>query len=293
MTRTMLRPIAVTVAMFGATALGACRDKTPDAATTDSALDRDLTLAIGGDTGQLAEMPELKDVPVTTPPPARSAPAKSTPRPPAAERPAPRTTSPTPAPTTPTPAPSTPTPAATTPAPAPGPAIASGTHIALETKDRICTSTHRPGDKFVARITQPVDGTLGASLKPGMVAVIEVTRVTRASTADSSGIAFRVLTVGENGVYHQAEGTAVPTVPLEKTQTAGTSTSKKRVVAGAIAGAIIGQVVSKDAKGTAIGAAAGAAAGAASGLKGPVWETCLPPGATLDLTLSAPIDLKS
>jgi len=292
MTRTTLRLLALTVAMCGATALAACRDKTPDAATTDSALDRDLTLAIGGDTGQLAEMPELKDVPVT--PPAKSAPAKSTPRPPAAERPAPRTTSPTPVPSTsPAPAPSMPAPAATTPAPAPGPAIASGTHVALETKDRICTSTHRPGDKFVARITQPVEGTLGASLRPGMVAVIEVTRVTRASTADSSGIAFRVLTVGENGVYHEAQGSAVPTVPLEKTQTAGTSTSKKRVVAGAIAGAIIGQVVSKDAKGTAIGAAAGAAAGAASGLKGPVWETCLPPGATLDLTLSAPIDLKS
>jgi len=289
MTRT---PRSLTLTAVVALALAACRDRAANAgAGADSSLERDLTLAVGGDTGTLAELPELKDVPATV----RPAPAKATPRP-AAERPAPRTT--TPAPSRPAPAPAAETPApTTTPSPAPaaapaGPKIAAGTRIALETKDRICTSSHRPGDKFVARITQAVTGTQGASLAPGMVAVIEVLSVTRASTADSSGISFRVLTVGENGVYHEAQGSAVPAVPLEKTKTAGTTTSAKRAVAGAVLGAVIGQVVSKDAKGPAIGAAAGAAAGAATGLKGPVWETCLPPGATLDLTLSAPIDLK-
>jgi outer membrane lipoprotein SlyB len=61
---------------------------------------------------------------------------------------------------------------------------------------------------------------------------------------------------------------------------------KKKVIGGAIAGAILGQIIGHNTKGTVIGAATGAAAGAVAAKATEKYESCLPAGASLHMTLA-------
>jgi hypothetical protein len=267
-------------------ALGACRDRDADSAR-DSALSRDLTLAAA----IARPTPELRDVPDPTPAPEPEvrrtpvpvrAPVRAAPR----ERPRPVVEAPTPPVEAPAPEP--------TPAPAPAPrtgVIAAGTSFGLTTDDRACSDANRPGDKMVARTAEPVTGTNGVVFPAGSPVVIEVASVTPGSTADSSTITFRVRSITADGVTHAVTGDVVPTGTLEKRRIDTGGSDKKKVVGGAILGAVLGRVAGGGAKGTVIGAAAGAAVGAAAAGASARYETCVPAGATLRLTISAPIDV--
>ena len=149
----------------------------------------------------------------------------------------------------------------------------------------VCSGSARPGDKYVADITEPVTGPGGFLIPAGSRAVIEIARVTTGSTPDSATITFRVRSIVVGDMTFSAAGEAVPTTEPRRTARESGS-DRKKVIGGAIAGAVIGQILGKDTRSTVIGAATGAAAGTAAAMSSRTFEACLAAPAPLLLTLT-------
>lgn len=302
------QPASLAVAVIvGALALGACGQDDRRAAS-DSLLSRDLTLAASattvapplalGDTAAsqaATSAPPVarNEAPAATPerrPAAR--PSRPAPRPPAAPAPAPVTepvvSEPIPSPPSSAPAASPTTPArseteGTAGSGAGRRAIGAGTGLVGTTNAAICSLANRPGDRLVANLSNEVIGPDGARLAVGTPILVEM-----AAPATPGDFAFRVKAVQVNGVLIPVEGTvAVSGETTERRVSQGGD--KGKVIGGAIAGAILGRVLGGGAKGTVIGAAGGAAAGTVAASRNSVTEKCLPAGATLTVTLSAPL----
>jgi hypothetical protein len=192
---------------------------------------------------------------------------------------------PAPAPVAPTPAPATPEPAAPATAPAPAPVtrtlLAAGTTLTGATATRVCTTTNRPGDRLVMRLTEDVTGPDGARIAAGTAVLLEV------AAADSL-VTLRVRAIQHDGDLLPLVATAAVDGDLEGARVANGS-DKKKVIGGAIAGAIIGQVLGRDTRGTIIGAAGGAAAGAMAARRSGTSERCLPAGAAVRVVLDQPL----
>ena len=163
--------------------------------------------------------------------------------------------------------------------------------MGLSLDSRACSDANRPGDKLVAHTAEAVTGSNGVVFPAGSPVVIEVASVVQGGTADSSTITFRVKSITANDVTHSVTGEVIPTGTLEKKRVETKSADKKKVVGGAILGAIVGRVAGGGTKGTVIGAAAGAAVGAAAAAATARYESCVPAGAPLRLTIGAPIDV--
>ncbi len=261
-----------------AAAFAACsgRDDTAamdSAAAADSA--RDLARA-GVDS---ASQPQLKDVPVNPPAAAPSRPKSTTTQPKASQ---PKTTAPPPAPT---------------PAPTPAPAarvgtIASGATLSLTSNEKVCTNTHKVGDRFNATLTTDVNGTNGAVIPAGSTLSIEATELKRSE--DSKGniiMGFRVVSVTINGRTYNADAEVI-TASIDRVRSQKGGDDAKKVGAGAAAGAIIGQVLGRNTKGTLIGAAVGAAAGAAAASATSDYEGCVNVGAPITVRLTGPLTIQ-
>ena len=259
--------------------MGACANDGDDLAS-DTTLSSDLALA-GQDT--LAE-PSLTDVPEDAEP-APSTPAPST-----------RPSTPRPRPSTPSPRPSEPT---TTPSGntvTPGTAgsegslgtIGAGTDITLAAGERICTNTHKPGDKFTATVSEAVVGSDGAVIPAGSRAVVQVTSVDQSENVnDPARIGLVVQQIVIDGKAYPIDAT-ITSASVEQVRTASTGSDAKKVIGGAVAGAILGQVLGKDTKSTVIGAATGAAAGTAIAMGTGDHAGCIPSGGTIAIKLNSP-----
>lgn len=272
-----LKVRSIALAVVGTLCLAACRaDRTPP--PEDSALLQDLAQAERANSG-----PAFEDTALGT------TKAPSAPRPSSRSSTATKTTpaqsqvvnapvtSPTPAPV--------PVPAA----PARVAALEAGTAIALTSGPRICTSTLKPGDKFIATLPSDVTGANGFRFPAGSKAVIEVLAINRHANADSATIDFRIRSINANGVTYALSGDVKPVSSLERVARESKGGDKSKVIGGAIAGAVIGQVLGKDTKATVIGAAAGAAAGTAAANASRKYEGCLPASSALRLTLTEPL----
>lgn len=280
-----------------------CADRR-EVPAVDSALMRDLTLA-GSETpapssavlGDTATSTNSATVPLPAPSPTRT-PTRSAQVPARVPSRAPARV-PTPAPSVPAPAPA-PT-VATAPvatAPAAGTAtsnrpgagtgrrsLGSGTTLVGRTDAQICSIANRPGDRFVATLTSDVTGADGARIPAGTPILVEM-----ATPSADSPFAFRVKAVQVDGTLIPIEGSVrAEGTPTERRVSKGGD--KGKVVTGAVAGAILGRVLGGGTKGTIIGAAGGAAAGTIAAARNSVTEYCLPAGATLTVTLSAPLVL--
>ena len=263
--------------VVAALALAACRqDKS---ASSDSALNSDLSLAAQQ---QPASTPAISDTaltPVSSPAPAASRPTAPRPRPrptQVAERPTPR------------PEPEEPAPA---PAPRTG-TIGAGTQVAMSSGNRVCTGSSRPGDKFVATLTSAAVGSNGAVIPAGSKAVVEVASATSGTDGTDASLLFRVRSIETpSGAVYTVSGDVTPQAELQKVRAEENSkkSDAKKVIGGAIAGAILGQMMGKDTKATVIGAAAGAAAGTVAAKATARYESCLPAGSTLTLTINDPV----
>lgn len=180
---------------------------------------------------------------------------------------------------------------AAAPAPAPAPAaapsrqIGAGTGIVMTSGGRVCTDSNRPGDKIVATVDSPINGSNGAVIPAGSKVVLEVASVT---PGDQAQILFRVRSVYVNDSLYSIAGDVTPSTPLERVEVPNpdANADKKKVIGGAIAGAILGQIIGHNTKGTVIGAATGAAAGAVAAKATKKYESCLPAGASLHMTLA-------
>jgi len=139
-----------------------------------------------------------------------------------------------------------------------------------------------------ATVTSPVVGSNGAVIPAGSSVVLDVASV----APDGSSIGLRVVSVDFNGMTYPVSGQVATQSPLERSKIEGDPNGdKKKVIGGAIAGAIIGQMIGHNTKGTVIGAATGAAGGAVAAKAMEKYESCLPVGGTMRLTLDSPIVL--
>jgi len=294
-----------------------CDDRR-ETATADSTFLRDLTLAgsettgpsLLGDTSRTTPSAAAPAVPAApgapaasrTPAPASErAPARTSERPPAhtsARAPVPRVASASPAPA-PAIVPAPPAPVLASGTTTPGVtasgaanaaagnrrALGSGTTLTGKTDAQICSLANRPGDRFVASLVSDVTGPDGARIPAGTPILVELS-----TPSGDSPFAFRVKAVQVDGTLIPIEGTVrAEGTPTERRVSKGGD--KGKVATGAIAGAILGRVLGGGTKGTVIGAAGGAAAGTIAAARNSVTEYCLPAGATLTVTLSAPLIL--
>ena len=169
-----------------------------------------------------------------------------------------------------------------------GPSIGAGATFSLAGQQRICTGTNRPGDRFIATVSNTISGTNGATIPAGSNVVLEVVSVTPPGNGSDGAINLTVNSVELNGRNYPVRGDVSSSGELEKVRVNGES-DKKKVIGGAIAGAILGQMMKKNTKGTVIGAAAGGAAGAVAAKMTEKYDGCLPVGAPMRLTLSSAI----
>lgn len=166
--------------------------------------------------------------------------------------------------------------------------IAAGSGFALASQQRICTTTNRPGDRFVATVTSPVIGSNGAVVPSGSSVVLELASV----SPDNSSMTLRVVSVEFNGMSYPLSGDVATQSGLERTKIVGDPNGdKKKVIGGAIVGAIIGQMIGHNTKGTVIGAATGAAGGAVAAKAMEKYESCLPVSGAIRLTLTQAVVL--
>lgn len=278
----------------------ACSDaRKSDALAEDTTLTRDLALA-NQDT---ASRPELRDVPVVTEP----APAEAEPAP----APAPRRT------TTPVvrkPAPRKAEKPAATPPPAPEVqvtasgnteratergseqslgVVSSGSEISLAAGQRVCTNTNSIGDRFTARISDPVMGANGTVIPVGADAVVSITSLHRSEKAgDNIEIGLRVESISYGGkTYPVTSETTYAQVDRVRAESGGETA--KKVATGAAIGAVLGQILGHKTKSTIIGAGAGAAAGAVIANRNADYDGCVPSGGRITIRLTEPLTIQT
>jgi hypothetical protein len=272
------------LALAAVLSVGACRDDGDDLAGDTAALNRDLELA-NSDTSQ----PQLSDVPATSS-------SGGTVSRPATSRP-----STTPRPSTPAPRPSTPSTTTsgnrvtTAPSGSEGrvSSIGAGTTISLTSGARVCTNTHKPGDRFTATVTNAVQGSNGAVIPAGATAVVQVTSVERSENAnDPARLGLVVQSVRFNNKTYPIDA-SITAVSTETQRESTKGDDAKKVIGGAIAGAVIGQILGKDTKSTVIGAATGAAAGTAVAMGTGDYAGCIPSGGNITVKLNSAAQIQA
>lgn len=271
------------LALAAVLSVGACRDDGDDLAGDTAALNRDLELA-NSDSSQ----PQLSDVPSTSS-------SGGTVSRPSTSRPS------TSRPTTPAPRPSTPstTPSGnrveTAPSGSEGrvASIGAGTTIAMTSGARVCTNTHKPGDRFTATVTNAVQGSNGAVIPAGATAVVQVTSVERSENAnDPARLGLVVQSVRFGGKTYPIDA-SITNVATETARESTKGDDAKKVIGGAIAGAVIGQILGKDTKSTVIGAATGAAAGTAIAMGTGDYAGCIPAGGNITVRLNSAAQIQA
>ncbi|HJR40958.1 MAG TPA: hypothetical protein VJ812_02665 [Gemmatimonadaceae bacterium] len=283
--RSLAAPLALSLALVA----GACSDRGDDLAQ-DSALGRDLELA----NQDSAAQPQLTDVPAntpTTPAPTTSAPRPSTSRP-STSRPSTRPTTPTSTTPRTTASGNTET---RTPAGSEGriASIAAGTTLTLASGDRICTNTHKPGDRFTATVQEAVTGSNGAVIPAGSKVVLQVSSVKHSeNVGDKAVIGIAPQQVVMNGKSYPIDG-SITSVQTESVRSTDKASDAKKVIGGAVAGAIIGQIIGKDTKSTVIGAATGAAAGTAVAMGTADYQGCIPVNGRIVVRLNSPATIQA
>jgi hypothetical protein len=163
--------------------------------------------------------------------------------------------------------------------------IAAGTEISLSSNSRVCTNTHKVGQRFSATVSNTVTGSNGATIPAGATATVEITELSRSENAnDRIQMGFRVVSVTFGGRTYPIDATTTY-ANVDRVRNQPKSKDVQKVVGGAAVGAIIGQVLGKDTKSTVIGAATGAAAGTAAAAATANYEGCVPTGGRITITL--------
>jgi len=269
-------------------------DNKGDTLATDTTLNRDLELA-NVDT---AAQPSLTDVPASAEPapgmdapvtspvaaPRTVTPTRTTPRQPTRTTAAPRPTTTSSAPRT--------TSSGNTSTSGTGSAegamgtIASGTAVSLSSSTRVCTNTHKVGDRFTATVRQSITGSNGAVIPAGATATVEVTSLRRSNNVNDPivvGVAIRSISFG--GRTYAVSGTTSD-AQVDRVRSSTTGQDARKVATGAAIGAIAGQILGRDTRATVTGAAAGAAVGAGAAVATANYEGCIPTGGAITISLN-------
>lgn len=278
-------------ALFLTSAIAACGDKDRgDTLATDTTLNRDLELA-NVDTGV---QPSLTDVPAAAEPAPVAAAPVTTPRTTTPARTTPRTT--TARTTTTGTAPQTTTSGnvatrGTGTAERSMGTIAAGSTVSLSSSTRVCTNTHKVGDRFTATVRNSVTGSNGAVIPAGATATVEITSLRRSNNVNDPivvGVAIRSVSFG--GRTYAVSGTT-SSAQVDRVRSSTTRDDVKKVATGAAIGAIAGQILGRDTRGTVTGAAAGAAVGAGAAVATANYEGCIPTGGAITVSLSNSVEV--
>ncbi len=283
-------PLALVVALA---AVACTTTKKDDTLAQDSSLNRDLQMANQDTTAQ----PALTDVPATgTPTTSASSAPTPTVRTPTRAAPRPVVRTPTPTRTVPRPTtPSQPTTTASGNTVTRGPSgterrlgsIPAGAEINLTSNSRVCTNTHKVGQRFTATVSSAVEGSNGAVIPAGATATVEITELSRSENAnDRINMGFRVVSVSFGGRTYPVDATTTY-ANVDRVRNQPKNKDVQKVVGGAAVGAIIGQILGGSTKSTVIGAAAGAAAGTGAAAATANYEGCVPDGGRITVTLDS------
>ncbi len=267
-------------ALIGAASL-ACGDGVEDrSALEQDELDRDLELALQGD----STMATFEDTIV-----AQDA-AEPEPETPAAQ-PAPRPSTPRPRPSAPV-EDRTPDPA---PTPAPQPRVVTstapvGTTFNIRLNEELSTQTNRAGDSFLATLDEPILGDDGSVVVPAGATVRgRVTGVQKSGrVGETAVLSLAFETVSFAGESYALDATVVRADP-ERVSRESTGEQVGKVAAGAAAGAILGRVLGKNTSSTIKGAVIGAAAGTAIAMGTADVDAVLKQGSIMTIRLDSPI----
>jgi hypothetical protein len=265
--------------LFGALLATACggKDAAP-AATNEPA--RQITLAPTPET-----QPALNDAPAKR----DAAPAPAV-RKPAPKKPAPEPSAPT---TIVRELPPAAAPASAGPTAAAMGSIAAGTSFTVQPTARICTNTHKSGDRFTATLRETVTGSNGATIPAGSAVVFRVVESARSENSkDNIRLTYDVVAVKVGDDSYTAEAAVTRAAPIEGVRTQSTGDQAKKVGAGAAIGAIAGQILGKNTRSTVIGAVVGGAAGGAVAAGTADYDGCVPAEANITVTLGAPLKVK-
>ncbi len=271
------RNYAALMLLLAPLALGSagCGDGDDRAALQDEELDRELDLALQGDTMATT----FEDTAVADP--GEAAAPTSQPR-----TQAPRQQSPQPRPRQEEPRRAQPTPQPRTVALR----VPTGTTISIRMNETLSTEQNKAGDVFTARLERPIvdaDGTVivpaGAIVRGRVTAVAPSGRVGQTAAMK---LAFEAISFGGESYPLQA---TVQSADVQQRTRTSTAESAGKVAAGAAAGAILGQVLGKNTESTLKGAAIGAAAGTAIAMGTTDVDAILPEGAEVVIRVDQPI----
>lgn len=264
------RIFALLLALPLAIVPAACGDEGDRSALEQDELDRDLELALQGD----SVPPTFEDTAVGDTPAAQApAPAAAPPR---------ETTRPRPPQTQ--PRPQAPQPRTVTQT------VPTGTTFAVRMNDQLSTGTSRVGDAFTATLTDPIVDAAGNVIVPaGAVVRGRVTAVapsTRVGQTAALKLAFEAISFGGESYPLQA---SVERADVQQSSRTSRTETAGKIAAGAAAGAILGQVLGRDTEATLAGAAIGAAAGTAIAMGTSDVDAVLPQGSEVVIRLDQPI----
>lgn len=248
-------------------------------------------------TPQPGAQPQLADTgkamaasePAAKPEAKPEAPAKKPARTASAPKPAPPSTPPTSEPAAaPTPAPARP---AAPAAPTTG-VVASGTSFGMAVGARVCTNTHKVGDRVTGSLSTAISGSNGVYIPAGSPVTLRVSESARGENGkEGVKLAFEPVSVTYAGESYAVSGSAsAANIETVRAQTGGDQA--KKVATGAAVGAIAGQLLGKKTKTTLIGAAVGAAAGGAIAAGTADWNGCVPEGGRVSVTIASPVTVK-
>jgi hypothetical protein len=185
--------------------------------------------------------------------------------------------------------------AAATPGPIPEQVgtVDAGTAFVVRTSVRICTNSHKAGDRFSTTLATTVQGSNGVVIPTGSPVVFRIVESSRPqSSADSLHLVFEAVSVRVGDDAYPLDGRVTQTSPLEKVRVQSTTDQAKKVGEGAAVGAILGQIFGKNTKSTLVGAAVGAAAGGAVAAGTTTYDGCVAQLTPITVTLNRPLTMK-
>ncbi len=184
------------------------------------------------------------------------------------------------------PAPRAAAPAPARPANTTAGSLSAGAVLNVAAGARVCTNTHKVGDRFAASTTAEIKGTGSMVIPAGTEVTMEVVESKRGENGtENVRLAFRPvsITIRNRAIALVADVTQVARLEFARVQSTGVQAGK--VATGAAVGAVAGQLLGKNTKSTVAGAAIGAAAGGVVAAGTTDYTGCLPANGAIAITL--------
>lgn len=165
--------------------------------------------------------------------------------------------------------------------------IPSGTALALNSNQKICTNSSHVGDTFTAAVGSPITTSAGGTLPSNSTVTLSVTAVKPSDNVTQHGqIGIAVDSLNVNGTSYPLDADIV-SVKTTKVRSTSMGQEATKTGIGTAAGAILGAVIGHNAKTALIGAAAGTAAGAGTAYATTKYDFCIPQGGAIATKLTS------